>query len=82
VQYAHNLLEKPLRDDLKPYIVSQPQGPSFQTQGNVVYWQKWRFHIGFNQREGLVIYNVTYEGRNVMYRLSVSEMTVPYGGES
>lgn len=31
VQYAHNLLETPLRDDLKPYIVSQPQGPSFQT---------------------------------------------------
>lgn len=81
VQYAHNLLETPLRDDLKPYIVSQPQGPSFQAQGNVVHWQKWRFHVGFNQREGLIIYNVTYQGRNVMYRLSVSEMTVPYGGE-
>lgn len=80
IQYAHDLLKEPLRTDLKPYIVQQPQGPSFSVQGNVVSWQKWRFRVGFNNREGLVIHNLTYDGRNVFYRLSVSEMTVPYGG--
>ncbi|PSN70859.1 hypothetical protein BS50DRAFT_659666 [Corynespora cassiicola Philippines] len=79
VQYAHHLLDEPLRNDLKPYIVQQPEGPSFSTQGSAVSWQKWRFRVGFNNREGLVIYNVTYDGRNVFYRLSMSEMTVPYG---
>ncbi|PYI03104.1 copper amine oxidase [Aspergillus sclerotiicarbonarius CBS 121057] len=79
IQYAHDLLQEPLRTDLKPYIVQQPEGPSFNVQGNIVEWQKWRFRVGFNSREGLVIYNLTYDGRNVFYRLSVSEMTVPYG---
>lgn len=82
VQYAHDLLDEPLRQDLKPYIAQQPEGPSFNVDGNLVSWQKWRFRVGFNSREGLVIHNVTYDNRNLLYRLSVSEMTVPYGGES
>ncbi|OQE02644.1 hypothetical protein PENSOL_c002G07687 [Penicillium solitum] len=79
VQYAHALLDEPVRQDLKPYIVQQPQGASFSTEGNLVSWQKWKFRVGFNSREGLVIHNVTYDGRNTFYRLSLSEMTVPYG---
>lgn len=81
VEYAHDLIDEPLRKDLKPYIVQQPEGPSFTTDGQLVRWQKWRFRVGFNGREGVVLYNVTYDGRNVFYRLSLSEMTVPYGGE-
>lgn len=80
IQYAHDLLDEPVRTDLKPYIVQQPEGPSYTAEGNSVYWQKWRFRVGFNIREGLVLYNITYDNRNVFYRLSVSEMTVPYGG--
>ena len=30
-------------------------------------------------REGLTIHDVRYDGRDVFHRLSVSEMTVPYG---
>jgi primary-amine oxidase len=82
VQYAHELLDEPLRTDLKPYIVQQPEGASFNVIGNAVSWQKWRFRVGFNNREGLVLHNVTYDGRNTFYRLSFSEMTVPYGGKS
>ncbi|EEQ35018.1 copper amine oxidase [Microsporum canis CBS 113480] len=79
VQYAHSLLDEPTRTDLKPYIVQQPEGPSFSVDGNFVCWQKWRFHVGFNFREGMVLYGVTYDRRNVFYRLAVNEMTVPYG---
>jgi primary-amine oxidase len=82
IQYAHDLLTEPLRADLKPYIVQQPEGPSFSVRGNEIAWQKWRFRVGFNNREGLVIHNLTYDRRSVFYRLSVSEMTVPYGGMS
>ncbi|KAH8703620.1 copper amine oxidase [Talaromyces proteolyticus] len=79
VEYAHDLLDEPLRKDLMPYIVQQPEGPSFTVEGQLVKWQKWRFRVGFNHREGLILYNVTYDSRNLFYRLALSEMTVPYG---
>lgn len=36
------------RTSTKPYRVVQPEGPSFQTKGNLVTWEKWRFRVGFN----------------------------------
>lgn len=80
-EYYHEILEVETRKDLKPLQVVQPDGPSFTvTDGNCVSWQKWRFRVGFNYREGLTIHDVRYDKRPIFYRLSVSEMTVPYGG--
>jgi primary-amine oxidase len=74
------LLDTPLRKDLKPLNVIQPDGPSFQvTNESLVEWQKWRFRVGFNPREGATLHDVRYDGRSILYRLSLSEMTVPYG---
>lgn len=72
-----------LRTDLKPLNVVQPEGASFQIsnfseQGHNVSWQKWTFKIGFNQREGMVLYDVYYAGRPLFYRLSLSDMNIPY----
>lgn len=79
-EYAPELLSVPLRSDLKTLNVTQPDGPSFQvSDGTLIEWQKWRFRLGFNPREGAVLHDVTYQNRSVLYRLSVSEMTVPYG---
>lgn len=79
-EYASELQPK-LRDDLKPIHISQPEGVSFRVSAGdeVVEWQKWRFHLDFNWREGVVLRDVTYDGRPVFYRLSLAEMTVPYG---
>jgi primary-amine oxidase len=33
----------------------------------------------FNPRECAVLHDIRYDGRSVLYRLSLSEMTVPYG---
>ncbi|MGB3492401.1 MAG: primary-amine oxidase [Elainellaceae cyanobacterium] len=70
------------RDDLKPLDIVQPEGPSFQVDGQKVYWQKWHFRIGFNPREGLVLYDIGYEDegkiRPIIYRASLAEMVVPY----
>ncbi|KAF2491702.1 copper amine oxidase [Lophium mytilinum] len=79
VEYSANLLKDPFRTDLKPLQVQQPQGPSFEVDGRNVSWQKWKFNLGWTMREGPVLQNVTYDGRNTFYRLSFSEMTVPYG---
>ncbi|WAR64095.1 hypothetical protein PtB15_16B255 [Puccinia triticina] len=71
-----------MRPDLKPLHVVQPEGVSFVMEGNVLKWQKWQMHIGFNYREGLVINTVTYTDRGqvrpLFYRLSLAEMVVPY----
>lgn len=77
-EYAPELQPK-LRDDLKPITITQPEGVSFRVENEVVEWQKWRFHLDFNWREGVVLRDVTYDGRPVFYRLSLAEMTVPYG---
>jgi primary-amine oxidase len=85
--WARDYLPKP-RADLKPLEMSQPEGPSFTVNGREVHWQKWRFHVGFTPREGLVLHTVRYEDqgreRPVLYRASIGEMVVPYGdpGES
>ncbi|KAI9831230.1 MAG: hypothetical protein M1819_005158 [Sarea resinae] len=79
-EYVPELIGTELRADLKPLNVVQPDGPSFKVgSGNLVEWQKWRFRVGFTPREGAVIHDLRYDGRSVLYRLSMSEMTVPYG---
>ncbi|KAI8379319.1 copper amine oxidase [Radiomyces spectabilis] len=83
----HNFLpefvgEENFRKDLKPIIIQQPQGVSFTVKGNEIDWQKWNMRISMNYREGLVIHNVSYqdgpEKRPLFYRISLSEMVVPY----
>ncbi|CAN9456973.1 unnamed protein product [Alternaria alternata] len=70
-----------LRTDFKPLNVVQPEGASFQVEqqgtSSVISWQKWNFRVGFNQREGMVLYDVRYDNRSLFYRLSLSDMNIP-----
>ncbi|KAJ5720717.1 Copper amine oxidase [Penicillium malachiteum] len=75
----HPDLQKDRRNTTKSYQVIQPEGPSFQISGNLINWEKWRFSVRFNYREGLTLHDITYEGRELFHRLSLSEMFVPYG---
>ena len=72
-----------LRTDLKPLQVVQPEGVSFTVEpfsemGRLIRWQKWDFKVGFNQREGMVLYDVHYNNKPLFYRLSLSDMAIPY----
>jgi primary-amine oxidase len=73
----------PLRTDLKPIEITQPEGPSFTVDGTLVRWQKWRLRVGFTPREGLVLHTVGWEEdgrvRPILHRAAMSEMVVPYG---
>jgi primary-amine oxidase len=69
---------KDTRTGLKPLEVTQSEGPSFEIRGHEVSWQKWDLRVGFNPREGLVLYTARFDGRPVLYRASISEMLVPY----
>ncbi|KAJ5525135.1 hypothetical protein N7494_011785 [Penicillium frequentans] len=75
----HPSLRPPPRTSTKPYHVVQPQGPSFKTDGNLVSWEKWTMRVGFNYREGLTLHDIRYDDRSLFYRMSLSEMFVPYG---
>ncbi len=86
VDHPSDLDEKsnaPLRERPKPLNPEQPEGPSFTKDGNLVKWQNWQMRVGMDPREGLVLYNVSYNDkgklRPVAYRMSLSEMVVPYG---
>jgi primary-amine oxidase len=86
VNYHQNListnsyLQTEWREErLKELNIVQPDGPSFDVDGNRVSWQDWSFFVGFNYREGLVLHDVKYQGRNVIHRASLVEMSVPYG---
>jgi primary-amine oxidase len=73
---------EPLRDGLKPLEITQPEGPSFTVDGNLVTWSRWSFRIGFDPYEGTTLHQITYDdhgrARTVVHRASVSEMVVPY----
>lgn len=75
-EYVPELLPKGTRKDLKQLNVLQPDGPSFKVSPDesLVEWQKWRFRVGFNPREGATLHDICYDGRSVLYRLSISEM--------
>lgn len=74
---------EPLRTGLKPLEITQPEGPSFTVDGNLVQWGPFSFRIGFDPYEGLVLHRITYDdhgrARSIVHRASVSEMVVPYG---
>ncbi|MGY1683457.1 primary-amine oxidase [Geodermatophilus sp. SYSU D01176] len=68
--------------DLKPIEITQPEGPSFTVEDDVVRWAGWEFRVGFDVREGLVLNQVSIDGRSVVYRASIAEMVVPYADPS
>jgi primary-amine oxidase len=76
----------PLRDDLRPIEITQPEGASFEVRGNEISWQGWRFRWSFNAREGLALHTIGFEDdgelRPIAHRISMSEMVVPYGDPS
>jgi primary-amine oxidase len=81
-EYDPRLRGTQQRADLKPLEISQPEGVSFSIDGNELRWQSWSLRLGFNFREGPVIYQVAFDDhgtrREIAYRMSFAEMVVPY----
>jgi primary-amine oxidase len=73
----------PLRTDLKPLEIVQPEGTSLTVDGNEIRWQRWSMRVSLHPFEGLVLHQVGYDDggrtRSVLHRGSISEMVVPYG---
>ncbi|WP_250323922.1 primary-amine oxidase [Williamsia sp. CHRR-6] len=70
------------REPLKPLKITQPEGPSFTLEGNLLRWQNWSMRVGFNHREGMTLHTVSFRDgdrdRSVAHKMSFAEMMVPY----
>ena len=81
--YDDPAVHGPVRTDLRPIEITQPEGPSFTLDGMRLTWQNWSMRVGFDAREGLTLHQITITDagreRPVIYRASVPEMVVPYG---
>src|SRR5216683_4167637 len=81
--YDDPAVRGPLRTDLRPIEITQPDGPSFTLDGTSLRWQNWSMRIGFDAREGLTLHQISLADsdgeRPLIYRASVPEMVVPYG---
>ena len=71
-------VQGPPLDSLKPIEITQPEGRSFTVEDGRVRWGKWDLRIGFNEREGLTLHQIAFDGRPICYRASIAEMVVPY----
>jgi primary-amine oxidase len=72
---SHYVRPENQRKDLKPLVITQPEGPSWTvTDVNTVEWQGWKFQVGFSSREGCVLHGLTLFGRPVLHRFCFSEM--------
>jgi primary-amine oxidase len=84
--YTDPQVAGPARTTLRPIAITQPDGPGFQVDGNVVTWENWSLRLGYDMREGLTLHQIGFTDggrvRPIVYRASVAEMVVPYGDPS
>jgi primary-amine oxidase len=85
VKVPHDIFDPEVRGEpaappVRPVTVT---GRSFTVDGNVMEWGPWRLRLSFNGREGLVLYQISFDDhgkrRPVVYRASVSEILSRYG---
>lgn len=86
--YTDPAVHGELRDTLRPIEITQPEGPSFTLDDNLLTWQNWDLRVGFDAREGLVLHSLGFFDRDrgvrrpILHRASIAEMVVPYGDPS
>ncbi|MEI4271209.1 primary-amine oxidase [Klenkia sp. LSe6-5] len=76
----------PMRTTQKPIEITQPEGPSFSLEGNLLRWENWELRVGFDAREGLTLHQIGFRDgdrlRPIIHRASIAEMVVPYADPS
>ncbi|MEC8298988.1 MAG: primary-amine oxidase [Pseudomonadota bacterium] len=76
-----NQSQSSVRADLKDIEITQPKGPSFKVDGYKISWQGYEFRVGMHPVNGLVLHQISLQGRPILYRAALSDMVVPYGDQ-
>lgn len=76
-------LPKSVDDHKMPSKNSDAAPSSIEVNGFLVKWQNWNFQYSMDPVHGLQLYHLRYladcEERFLIYKISISEMFVPYG---
>jgi len=64
---------------LKPLKIIQPEGPSFIVDGHHIKWDHWSLRVSMHPIHGLVLHQVAYNERPILFRAALADMVVPYG---
>ena len=68
-----------LREQPKKIDITQPDGPGFEVEGNLISWEGWQVRASVNPDEGPVLHQLSLDGRPILHRVALSDMVVPYG---
>jgi primary-amine oxidase len=74
-----------VRTDRTALEITQPDGPSFVVEGNLLRWQRWDLRVTMHAITGLTLHDIGYDDptagrrRSIAHQLGLSEMVVPYG---
>ncbi|MDJ0767352.1 MAG: primary-amine oxidase [Ilumatobacter sp.] len=66
-----------------PLDITQPDGPGFTLDGQLLTWERWSMRVSVAPIEGLVLHQITWHDddgpRPILYRAALGDMVVPYG---
>ncbi|XP_052798701.1 amiloride-sensitive amine oxidase [copper-containing]-like isoform X2 [Mya arenaria] len=51
-----------------------PVGKRFRINGQIVEYQRWRFHLHMSASKGLKLFNIIYDGSMIIYEASVEQL--------
>ena len=68
-----------LRQQPKKIDITQPDGPGFEIDGNLISWEGWQLRASVSPDEGPVLHQLSLDGRAIVHRAALSDMVVPYG---
>jgi primary-amine oxidase len=68
-----------LREHPKKIDITQPEGPGFNVESNLLSWEGWQVRVSVSPDEGPVLHQLSLDGRPILHRVSLSDMVVPYG---
>ncbi len=68
-----------LREHPKKIDITQPEGPGFNIEGNLLSWEGWQVRVSVSPDEGPVLHQLSLDGRPILHRVALSDMVVPYG---
>ena len=68
-----------LRQQPKKIDITQPDGPGFEIDGNLISWEGWQVRASVSPDEGPVLHQISLNGRAIVHRAALSDMVVPYG---
>lgn len=71
--------QEKLRDEPKEISITQPQGPGYKVNSNKISWEGWDVRVSIDPIGGIILQNLCFDERPILFRAGMSDMVVPYG---